>query len=264
MRIFQYMVWLQFCERITIRTTKCMWSHKLKFNLKKDAYKSKIELKLGKVHTKTLFSTPWDNVLNFGILCTKRNKTIGEKGAMSHEIVDIVNILGLQNLDDYGRLNPVEITYKNIKILSSYEKYKIRFIIESLLVSTNLQNNTDVIFITCDRLTEAKTVLINSKLYKTLSVVYLSEIKDSDLIKNDFKRAQAVFVNSEYHSKASHIAFATTTKNVSDLFNFTITLLDKSGNVITFLSSETKVLTLSFKIQIVKWWIKKVLKILKS
>ena len=30
----------------------------LKFNLKKDAYKNKIELKLGKVHIKTLFSTP--------------------------------------------------------------------------------------------------------------------------------------------------------------------------------------------------------------
>ena len=174
---------------------------------------------------------------------------------MSHEIVDIVNILGLQNLDDYGRLNPVEITIdsnKTIKMLSSYEKYKFRFIIESLLVSTNLQNNTDVIFIMCDRLTEAKTVLINSKLYKTLGVVYLSEIKDSDLIKNNSKRAQTVFVNSKYHSKASHIAFATTTKNVSDLFNFTITLLDKLGNVITFPSSETIVPTLSFKIQIVK------------
>ena len=31
--------------------------HKLKFNLKKDAYKNKIDLKLGKVHTKTSFST---------------------------------------------------------------------------------------------------------------------------------------------------------------------------------------------------------------
>ena len=32
--------------------------HKLKFNLKKDTYKHKMELKLGKVHTKTSFSTP--------------------------------------------------------------------------------------------------------------------------------------------------------------------------------------------------------------
>ena len=29
---------------------------------------------------------------------------------MSYEIVDTVHILGLQNFDDYGRLNPVEIT----------------------------------------------------------------------------------------------------------------------------------------------------------
>ena len=49
-----------------------MPEQKLKFNLKKDVYKNKTELKLGKVHTKTSFSTPPDNVLNFGILCTKR------------------------------------------------------------------------------------------------------------------------------------------------------------------------------------------------
>ena len=82
---------------------------------------------------------------------------------MSHEIVDTVRILGLQNFDDYGRLNPVEITIDSNKIietLSNYKKYKFRFIIESLLFSTNLQNNTDVIFITCDGLMEAKTTNI--------------------------------------------------------------------------------------------------------
>ena len=82
---------------------------------------------------------------------------------MSHEIVDTVRILGLQNFDDYGRLNPVEITIDSNKIietLSNYKKYKFRFIIESLLFSTNLQNNTDIIFITCDGLMEAKTTNI--------------------------------------------------------------------------------------------------------
>ena len=105
---------------------------------------------------------------------------------------------------------------------------------------------------TCDGLMEAKTAFINSKLYKTLGVVYLLEIKDWDLIKNDSKRAQAVFVNSEHHLKAFHFVFAFTTKNVSDLFNFTITLLDGTGNIITFPSNKTKVPTLSFTIQIVK------------
>ena len=94
-----------------------------------------MELKLGKVLTKVSFSTPRDNVLNFVILYSKRNKTIGEKRAMSHEIVDTVHILGLQKIGNYGHLNPVEIT---IKKLSSYKNYKFRFIIESLLFSTNL------------------------------------------------------------------------------------------------------------------------------
>ena len=87
-----------------------MPKNKLKFNLKKDNYRSKIELKLGKVHTKTSFSTPQDNVLNFSMLCTKRNKTIGKKRPMSFEIGDAVHILALQNFDDYGHLNSVEIT----------------------------------------------------------------------------------------------------------------------------------------------------------
>ena len=94
---------------------------------------------------------------------------------------------------------------------------------------------------TCDGLTEAKTALVNSKFYKALGVVYLSAIKDLDLIKNDSKRAQAVFGDSKYHSEASDFAFAFVTKNVSDFFNFTITLLDRSGNVITFHSNDAKV-----------------------
>ena len=41
---------------------------KLKFVLKMDAYRNKLELKLGQDNTKTSFRTPPDNVLN----CTKK------------------------------------------------------------------------------------------------------------------------------------------------------------------------------------------------
>ena len=115
--------------------------HKLTFSLKKEAYKNKIELKLGKIQTKISFSTPRDIVLNFGILCTKRNKTIGVKRAMPHKILHTVHIPGFQNFDNYGRLNPIQITInsnKIIRMLFSYKKYKFRFLIESLLFSTNL------------------------------------------------------------------------------------------------------------------------------
>ena len=113
---------------------------KSKFNLKKDVYKNKIKLKLRKVNIQTSFSTPRD-VLNWGILCTKRSKTIGKKRAMSDKIVDTIHIFGFQNFYDYGRLNPVERTInanKIIETLSNYKKDKFRFIIESLLFSKNL------------------------------------------------------------------------------------------------------------------------------
>ena len=173
---------------------------------------------------------------------------------MQDEMVDSIHILGLQDFDNYSRLNPIEITIDSksiVETLSRYKEYKSRFIIESLLFSRRVQNDTEVIFITCDGLTEAKSALINSKLHKTLGVVYLSK-KHWDLIKNDSKRAQAVFFNFEYHSRASYFAFVFTTKNMSYLFSFTVTLLDGSGNKTTFPSDETKVPTLSFKIQIIK------------
>ena len=111
---------------------------------------------------------------------------------------------------------------------------------------------TDVIFITCNGLSDARQALINSKLYETLGVVYLSQIKNWDLVKGESKRSRAIFVDSEYHKKSSHYSFVFITKNVSVLFNFTITLLDSKGNKITFPSSKTKVPVIGFKIQIVK------------
>ena len=55
---------------------------KLKFNMKNDVFKNQISLNLGKVHIKILFRTTQDNVLNLGLLCTRKNKTVGEKRTM--------------------------------------------------------------------------------------------------------------------------------------------------------------------------------------
>ena len=52
-------------------------SNKLKFNFKKDVYKNRVKFELGKVHTKMSFSTTQDNVVNFDILCTRKNKAVG-------------------------------------------------------------------------------------------------------------------------------------------------------------------------------------------
>ena len=85
-------------------------NNKLKFNLKKDIYKNRIRFELGKVHTKTSFSTTRDNVRNFGILFTNKNKIVGEKRTMSLEIVVTIHVLGLQNFVNYGQMNLNEVT----------------------------------------------------------------------------------------------------------------------------------------------------------
>ena len=174
---------------------------------------------------------------------------------MSLEIVETIHVLGLQNYVNYERMNPIEVTLDSndiIETLSNFKKFRYIFLIENLLFSSNLANYTDVIFVTCDGLSDVKEALINCKLYKTLGVVYLLEIKNWSLIKGESKRSQAVFVNSEYPTKTSHFRFAFTTKNAFDLFNFTITLLDGSSSKITFQLDETKVPTIGSKIQIVK------------
>ena len=174
---------------------------------------------------------------------------------MSQEIIETICVLGLQNYVNYERMNPIEINLDSndiIENLSNNKKFKYRFLIENLLFSSNLENDTDVTFVTCNGLTNEKEALINSKIYKTLGVVYLSEIKNWNLVKGESKKSQAIFTDSEYHTKSSHFGFAFKTKNVSDLFNFTVTLLDGNDNKITFLSNETKVPIIGFKVQIVK------------
>ena len=51
-----------------------------------------------------------------------------------------------------------------IERLANYKKYKYRFLVKNLLFSPNLENNTDVIFIICDGLSDVKDVLINSEI----------------------------------------------------------------------------------------------------
>ena len=95
-------------------------------------------------------------------------------------------MFGLQNYVNYERMN-LDLN-DAIEKLWNYEKFKYRFLIENLLFSSNLENSTNVIFVTCNGLTNAKDALINSKIYKTLGVVYLSKIKNLEFSKEYIKK----------------------------------------------------------------------------
>ena len=130
---------------------------------------------------------------------------------MAGQIIDTIPILGIQNTD-YNFLNPIYISINSDVVtqnLTKYKNYRYRFVLESILFSWNIKNETDVIFILCNGLNNAKHALINKKLENILGVCYLTEIKDWEIIKVQSKRSQAVITDSEdIGGRTSHIAIA--------------------------------------------------------
>ena len=86
---------------------------------------------------------------------------------MPLKIIQTIHVLDLHNYVSYERMIPIEVTLDSnfiIEKLSSYKKFKYRFLIEDLLFTSNLENKTDVIFVTCNSLTNTNEVLINSNI----------------------------------------------------------------------------------------------------
>ena len=76
--------------------------------------------------------------------------------------------------------------------------------------------DTNVIFLISNRLNDARDFLINGKLYKSIGVINISEIKDWTKLKGE-SRWINIFNNSEDLTLAKHFAFVFETINLSDL-----------------------------------------------
>ena len=169
------------------------------------------------------------------------------------EIIDIDRVLGSQ-VESENYLNTINISMNSNDFLKKLEKYKrnkYRFVLENFLFSSNLTNETDVIFLCCDGLSNAKEALINCELKKVLGVTYLSKVPNWSLAKGQTKRLQAIFADSEFQTKPSHLAFDFKTRNLSDLLSFTVTLPDSDGKVIKFPQDEKKIPTICYRIEII-------------
>ena len=227
----------------------------LKFNVQKEEYRENVVIQLERITSEKPINVKDGKVTNFSILATRQQNRVGNKRTMPYEIIDHVKISGLQNVDRYDKLNPVEICVRDsgvITYLSRYRRYKYRFIVDNLLFSSVPTNDTNVIFVSCNGLNEAKESLINGKLFKILGVINLTEIEFWNKIKGKSKWTNAAFTDSENPTVATHFAFAFTTTNLNDLLNFEFTLLDDEAKPIRFLTNEDKVPVLTFTIQIIK------------
>ena len=207
--------------------------------------------KPGEVETKDA------KVTNFSILSTKPKRKVGSKGKISYQIVDEIRIVGLQNYNIYEKLNPIEINVRNTEIqgkLSTYgnQRYKHRFTIDRLLISSSVVQDTNAIFLICNGLNDARDSLINGKLYKSLGIININETRDWTKIKGESKWIDIIFNDSENPTLAKHFAFAFETVNLSDLLNFQLILLDDEVKLIKFAPNEKKIPALTFIIQIIK------------
>ena len=109
---------------------------------------------------------------------------------MSCQLVDEFRIVGLQNYNLDEKLNPIEINIHDSEIqgkLSRYgtQRYKYRFTVDRLLISSSVVQDTNVIFLICNGLNNARDPLINGKLYKSHGIIIISRIRDWTKIKGE-------------------------------------------------------------------------------
>ena len=95
-------------------------------------------------------------------------------------------------------------------------------------------------FSICNGFNHARDFLINRKLYKSLGVIIINEIRDRTKIKGESKWINIIFNDSENTTIAKHFAFAFETVNLSDLLKFQLSLLDDEAKPIKLAPKEKK------------------------
>ena len=128
-------------------------------------------------------------------------KIVWSKGKKSYQLVDEFRSVGLQNQNLGEKLNLIEINICDSEIqgkLSRYgtQRYKYCIIVDSLLISSLVVQDTNVIFLICNGLNDKRDFLINGKLYKTVGVINISETKDWAKLKGESKWIN-IFSDSE-------------------------------------------------------------------
>ena len=97
------------------------------------------------------------------------------------QMKDEIKIEGFQNFEQYMKINPINIQIIDPEIQSIllfYSKiYKYRFIANSLLFSSSIVKNTNVILITTNSLKDAKDILFNQKIFQGIDVIYTFKIE---------------------------------------------------------------------------------------
>ena len=165
---------------IGIKTTNLIRpENSLKFRVLYNTYMDHIFLQLEDIEKRGKKETKDTKVTNFPILSAKPKRKVRSKRKMPYQEIDEFIIVALQNYN-FEKLNPNEINIRDSKIqgkLLRYgtQRYKYRFVADSLLISSSVVQDTNAVFLSCNGLNSARDSLINGKLYKSIGVININK-----------------------------------------------------------------------------------------
>ena len=103
---------------ISIKITNLMRpENSLKFRVLYNKYMDNIFLQLEHIRKTGKIEAEDAKVTNFSILSTKPKRKVGFKRKMSYQLVDEFRFVGLRNYNLDEKLNPIEISIRDSKIL---------------------------------------------------------------------------------------------------------------------------------------------------
>ena len=221
--------------------------NRLKFNILNNIQREFITLQLEDILNPKKIETVDSKISKFSIILIRRQKRM--------KSVDEFQIEGFQNFQQYSKINPINIQIIDPqiqnKLLFYANKYKYRFIVNSLLFSSSIQKDTNAIFIITNGLNDAKEILINGKLLQGIGAISTSETKGWKNIEKTFDWVNVVLTDSQYLIAAKHFVFAFETRDLHNILNFECSLVDDERILIEFKTGKDKMPALNFTIQIV-------------
>ena len=104
-----------------------------------------------------------------------------------------------------------------------------------------------------DGFSDAKSSILNGKVYKTLGQINLYEIENWQKLKKHQNWVYAQFRNSfNIEFGVKHLSYPLSTAILTDILNFDITLIDDLNKPLGFGNDERRVPSFNFDIQIIK------------
>ena len=111
--------------------------HRKTFTIKSKKEKSELNLQISKVSGKKIVTI---DLKIYGLQLawlSKRKRSL-------MVVIDFILIKGQQSFEDEAKINPIEMTIENDKILNLFEKYRnnsVKFKLEGLLFSISIKND---------------------------------------------------------------------------------------------------------------------------